>query len=99
MAKPSIDELSQITRRIYISSHRTSTNRELLQNAGITHVLSILGQGTEEHADAFTYKLVKHIEDDANHEQSRKLYESFFDNSTFVHECLSSADTKILIHW
>ena len=98
MSNPSIHELSEILKdQLYISSHKTSLNADLLQSKGITHILSILPQATEAYPEKFTYKLIKHIEDEKDDKNAILLSDVFTESSRFIHECLIS-DGKVLVH-
>ena len=98
MAEKTIHELSEILPdQIFISSHKTSCDSELLESKGITHILSILPQATIAHPQKFEYKLITHIEDEKDDENADKLSKIFTESNRFIHECLTQGG-RILVH-
>merc|ERR1712179_19944 len=94
----SIHELSEILQdQLYISSHKISLDSDLLQSKGITHILSILPQAKEAFPDIFTYKLIKHIEDEKDEDNALKISKVLTETNRFIHESLVSGG-KLLVH-
>ena len=100
--KPEFNELeiSKITNRIYLSSHKASTDLWELQMIGITHILSIYlpaeplfaGQG-------INYKIITDILDMPNPRNRNRVLQKLPETNTFIHEALTTSDnSKVLIH-
>lgn len=100
--KPEFNELeiSKITDRIYLSSHKASTDLWELKTIGITHILSIYlpaeplfaGQG-------ITYKIITDILDMPNPRNRTKVLQKLPETNTFIHDALTKSDSsKVLIH-
>lgn len=76
------DTLCEIVPGVYLSSYSVSQNKQLLLDAGITHVInaSMLGN---PHTDCFTYLTIQ-IEDD--HEAD--IFQHFSKSSRFICDAL-----------
>lgn len=77
---------------IYIGNYSTSTNLELLQGLGITHIITVLPTFNPPFPDKFTYHHVAAYDD-----ESQNL-ESFFEKTNqFISDVLTQRG-KLLIH-
>ena len=86
-----VDEFSQITSNIFISSQKSAQNLELLKKYKITHILSILKNTSHTHPNtALVYKLITHIEDTPDNENSTKLAQILPETNIFIHSTLTS---------
>merc|ERR1711879_98676 len=93
-----IHELSEILPdQLFISSHKTSCNSELLESKGITHILSILPQAKIVYPEKFSYKIITDIEDEKDDKNAEKLSKIFTECNMFIHKCLTGGG-RILVH-
>ena len=77
---------------IYIGNYSTTTNLELLQNIGITHIVSVISQFNPPFPKLFTY-LHCYAYDD----QSQDISQYFNNSNAFIANALLNSG-KILIH-
>lgn len=88
----STDDISEITDSIYIGNFSTSTNKKLLKEKGITHILSCISHFNPLHTDDFTYKHIKAY-DKLNFDLS-----VFFDESNEFIRKGTTNNNKIFVH-
>merc|ERR1711997_5373 len=94
----SIHELSEILpNQLYISSHKTSCDSEVLETKGITHILSILPHAKKVYPEKFNYKIITDIEDEKDDVNAAKLSKIFTECNIFIHDCLTK-NGRILVH-
>ena len=94
----SIHEFSPVFEdKIFISSHKVSQDLEILEQNGITHILSILPQAKEVYPEKFKYKIIKHIEDEKDDDNSEKIRKILPESNEFIQSCLTDGG-KILVH-
>ena len=84
---------SEITSRILIGDLPSASNRDAMQEQGITHIVSVFNGTFELFPKEFNYKLI-HINDDA----WENIGIFFEESNKFIDEALSKEGTKILIH-
>lgn len=108
----SLHQLSQITPQIYITSWWTAKDFKILKNAGITHVLSLCQNGDkveQAHRDfvkldhplnepEMIYKSITNWIDIPEPEEVETFKNIIPECNDFIHDCLKSDYTKILIH-
>lgn len=88
----STNDISNINDKIFIGNFSTSTNKELLKENGITHILSCISHYTPLYPDEFTYKHIKSYDIlDFN------LFEFFDETNKFIQEGTAN-NNKIYIH-
>lgn len=86
------DDFNLVYPNIYIGNYSTSTNLELLQNVGITHIISVISTFNPPFPDKFKYLHIKAYDD-----QSQDLSQYFVICNTFIGNVLKEGG-KILIH-
>jgi protein tyrosine phosphatase len=84
---------NQIVPRIFIGDIASASNKDALQEQGITHILSVYNGCYEIFPDDFKYKII-HINDDIWTDINK-----YFDESNhFIDMALSGIDTQVMIH-
>ena len=86
------DDFNLVYPNVYIGNYSTSTNYQLLQNLGITHIISVIPSFNPPFADKFKYL---HIE--AYDDESQDIKKYFEISNEFINKCLKEGG-KILIH-
>jgi len=77
---------------IYIGNYSTSTNLELLQGLGITHIITVLPTFNPPFPDKFTYLHIQAYDDETQH-----LEHFFQQTNSFISNVLTQKG-KVLIH-
>jgi predicted protein tyrosine phosphatase len=84
---------NQIVPRIYVGDLASASNKEALQEQGITHIVSIYNGCYEIFPDDFKYKII-HINDDTWID-----IDNYFDESNdFIDSALNNNNAKVMIH-
>jgi len=86
------EDFSIMFPNIYVSNYSTSTNLELLQGLGITHIISVIPSFNPPFPDKFKYL---HIE--AYDDEWQDMTSFFKETNTFIENCLVN-NGKVLIH-
>jgi len=86
------DDFSLVYPNIYIGNYSTSTNKQLLTNLGITHIISVIPSFNPPFEDKFKYLHIEAYDDEI---QDIKQY--FEISNEFISKCLNEGG-KILIH-
>lgn len=86
------DDFSLVYPNIYIGNYSTSTNKQLLTNLGITHIISVIPSFNPPFEDKFKYLHIEAYDDEI---QDIKQY--FEISNLFISKCLNEGG-KILIH-
>ena len=86
------EDFSIMFPNIYVSNYSTSTNLELLQGLGITHIISVIPSFNPPFPDKFKYL---HIE--AYDDEWQDMISFFKETNTFIENCLVN-NGKVLIH-
>ena len=86
------DDFNLVYPNIYIGNYSTSTNLELLQNVGITHIMSVIPTFNPPFPDKFKYLHIQAYDD-----QSQDLSQHFENCNTFIGNVLKDGG-KVLIH-
>jgi len=93
----SVDQISEITDNIYLSSAHAANNYEELQSRGITHVLIIGIIGTQEIECAFSDKIVyKNIA--IKDSEFVNISDYFAETTEWMSNILAVNTNKILVH-
>lgn len=86
------NDISNINDFIYIGNHSTSTNKDLLKQHGITHILTVLSSFNPSYPDDFRYEHICAY-DDLNEDMTFKFQIS----NTFIREA-EKMGGKVYIH-
>jgi hypothetical protein len=86
------DDFNLVYPNIYIGNYSTSTNLELLQNVGITHIISVIPTFNPPFPDKFKYLHIQAYDD-----QSQDLSQHFEKCNLFIKNMLKEGG-KVLIH-
>lgn len=86
------EDFSIMFPNIYVSNYSTSTNLEILQGLGITHIITVIPSFNPPFPDKFKYL---HIEAYDDEWQDMKPF--FKETNTFIENCLIN-NGKVLIH-
>jgi hypothetical protein len=86
------EDFSIMFPNIYVSNYSTSTNLELLQDLGITHIISVIPSFNPPFLDKFKYLHIEAYDDDW---QDMTCF--FKETNTFIENCLVN-NGKVLIH-
>jgi len=86
------DDFNLVYPNIYIGNYSTSTNYDLLNRLGITHIISVIPTFNPPFEDKFNYL---HIE--AYDDETQDITKYFEISNEFISECLNQGG-KILIH-
>ena len=86
------EDFSIMFPNIYVSNYSTSTNLEILQGLGITHIITVIPSFNPPFPDKFKYL---HIEAYDDEWQDMKRF--FKETNTFIENCLTN-NGKVLIH-
>jgi hypothetical protein len=86
------DDFSLVYPNIYIGNYSTSTNKQLLTNLGITHIISVIPSFNPPFEEKFKYLHIEAYDDEI---QDIKQY--FEISNEFISKCLNEGG-KILIH-
>ena len=91
------NEVSKITRGIYISNALPPKSREKLKENSITHIVAILPKAQARfESEGITYKCVKDLSDKA--ESADKIQSLLPDIIEFIHSARVNPDSNILVH-
>ena len=86
------EDFSIMFPNIYVSNYSTSTNLEILQGLGITHIITVIPSFNPPFLDKFKYL---HIE--AYDDEWQDMISFFKETNTFIENCLVN-NGKVLIH-
>ena len=86
------EDFSIMFPNIYVSNYSTSTNLELLEGLGITHIITVIPSFNPPFLDKFKYL---HIE--AYDDEWQDMTYFFKETNTFIENCLVN-NGKVLIH-
>ena len=94
MGEPSSDTMNEVFPRIYISDLRSSLSQSILDEHGITHIVSAVAGVSETYPDKYKYLTLPILDN-----TSQDMNEYFYACNTFVSNALSSDDNhRVLIH-
>ena len=86
------EDFSIMFPNIYVSNYSTSTNLELLQDLGITHIISVIPTFNPPFPDKFKYLHIEAYDDDW-----QDMTSFFKETNSFIENCLIN-NGKVLIH-
>ena len=87
-----IDDFNLVYPNIYIGNYSTTTNLQLLQSIGITHIISIIPKFNPPFPDLFTYLYFSAYDD-----QKQNIKQYFNTSNEFIKQVLRNKG-KVLIH-
>ena len=87
-----IDDFNLVYPNIYIGNYSTTTNLQLLQDIGITHIISIIPKFNPPFPDLFTYLFFSAYDD-----QKQNIKQYFNTSNEFITKAVRNKG-KVLIH-
>ena len=86
------EDFSIMFPNVYVANYSTSTNLELLQDLGITHIITVIPSFNPPFPDKFKYLHIEAYDDDW-----QDMTSFFKETNSFIENCLSTGG-KVLIH-
>lgn len=84
---------SQIENNLYVGDLASASNRDALNENGITHIVCVFNGGVEMYPESFDYKVI-HINDD----HWVDIGEYFDESNEYIDQALSVEDNKVMVH-
>ena len=86
------EDFSIMFPNVYVSNYSTSTNLEILEGLGITHIITVIPSFNPPFPDKFKYLHIEAYDDDW-----QDMTSFFKETNSFIENCLSTGG-KVLIH-
>jgi protein tyrosine phosphatase (PTP) superfamily phosphohydrolase (DUF442 family) len=86
-------DITKITDELYISDYSTSSNKDILKNEGITHIITAVHGISHIYPDDFKYKNIPLIDS-----PNENIYQYFETINKYIDDVINNQNGKILIH-